>query len=155
MKAHILFSFSIGAIICVVCRKETPSGWNYYWSLIGLQNLNNLGCSFGNLTNDASGKMAWLTISQTVNVEWGGTSLTEGYFSALLCYSKWRVKLYVILQSFDIKFIKLMTCTFFFLMLAMIYINSFWQAAVLKEKYNIDLRVMGITGSRSMLLSGT
>lgn len=27
------------------------------------------------------------------------------------------------------------------------------QAAVLKEKFNIDLRVMGITGSRKMLLS--
>ncbi|XP_020548244.1 bifunctional aspartokinase/homoserine dehydrogenase, chloroplastic isoform X2 [Sesamum indicum] len=29
------------------------------------------------------------------------------------------------------------------------------QAAILKEKFNIDLRVMGITGSRTMLLSDT
>lgn len=28
-----------------------------------------------------------------------------------------------------------------------------WQAAVLKEEFNIDLRVMGITGSRTMVLS--
>jgi aspartokinase/homoserine dehydrogenase 1 len=31
--------------------------------------------------------------------------------------------------------------------------NFFWQAAFLKEDFNIDLRVMGITGSRTMLLS--
>ncbi|KAE9462430.1 hypothetical protein C3L33_05653, partial [Rhododendron williamsianum] len=40
------------------------------------------------------------------------------------------------------------------LMLAIIP-SSLWQAAVLKEKFKIDLRVMGITGSKTMLLSDT
>ena len=38
---------------------------------------------------------------------------------------------------------------------ALVLIEHFLQAAVLKENMNIDLRVIGITGSSTMLLSDT
>ncbi|KAA3468445.1 bifunctional aspartokinase/homoserine dehydrogenase 2, chloroplastic-like [Gossypium australe] len=44
-------------------------------------------------------------------------------------------------------------CSFLILLNLYEWLNCFLQAAVLKEEFNIDLRVMGITGSRTMLLS--